>query len=584
MGNYRNFKLTTYFVAQATANVTKEELQAQLDWFAKYMKLDKVYLEPFRDRSFASEEQVRMCKEVFEANGIEVAGGITTCIPTPEGDEPKQRLFNTFCYNDEKMLETLKKASALNGRLFDSFIIDDFYFTNCTCDKCREGRDKYNKEHGITDGSWQGYRTALMYEISEKYMIAPAKAENPNVKITIKYPNWMESYQETGYDPLSQRNIFDDIYTGTETRDPRHQDQHLPRYLSYSLMTYMENMAPGRNGGGWFDTFDCQVIDYYLEQAYLTAFSKPKELMMFCFQSLYDSVYAASLGFQLEKLDELLDGLGKPVGVPCYIPNASQGEDNVQDHLGMNGFPVYTTPFFPEDAPTLLLTASSAYDEEIVDKLEAYLVKGGKAMVTTGFVAKCLDKGLKRITSIRPVNRHVGISEYMLDGRWHWTCVRGAKEVTVPVIEFRNNATWAALAKGLKNEESYTLLCEDTYGKGKMMTIAVPESFTDIRELPAEVLTRMRKEFSVNGIYVEGPSNISIFPYDNDTFVLYNYVTSWANDSDVLVHIKGAKKISPLVKRKFFPSEILPLYNEGDEAVFKLPVRVGSFSGYRIER
>ena len=584
MGNYRNFKLTTYFVAQATANISKEELQKQIDWFGKYMKLDKVYLEPFRDRSFASEEQVRMCKKVFEDNGIEVAGGITTCIPTPEGDEPKQRLFNTFCYNDEKMLNTLKKASALNGRVFDSFIIDDFYFTNCTCDKCRAGRDKYNQEHGITDGSWQGYRTALMYEISEKYMIAPAKAENPNVKITIKYPNWMESYQETGYDPLSQRNIFDSIYTGTETRDPRHQDQHLPRYLSYSLMTYMENMAPGRNGGGWFDTFDCQVIDYYLEQAYLTAFSKPKELMMFCFQSLYDSVYAASLGFQLDKLDELLDGLGKPVGVPCYIPNASQGEDNVQDHLGMNGFPIYTTPFFPEDAPVLLLTASSAYDEDIVDKLEQYLIKGGKAMVTTGFVGKCLDKGLKRITSIRPVNRHVSLSEYMLEGRWHWTNVRGAKEVTVPVVEFRNNATWAALCKGLKNEESYTLLCEDTYGKGKMMTVVIPESFTDIRELPAEVLTRIRKEFAVDGIYIEGPANISIFPYDNDTFVLYDYVTSWADDADILVHIKGAKKLAPMVSRKYGPKEILPLHTEGEDSVFKLPVRVGRFDGYRIER
>jgi len=29
-------------------------------------------------------------------------------------------------------------------------------------------------------------------------------------------------------------------------------DQHLPRYLSYSLMTYMEAMWPGHNGGGWF--------------------------------------------------------------------------------------------------------------------------------------------------------------------------------------------------------------------------------------------------------------------------------------------------------------------------------------------
>lgn len=584
MGNYRNFKLTTYFVAQGTKNITRDELQKQIDWFSKYMRLDKVYLEPFRDHAFASEEQVKMCKEVFEANGIEVAGGITTCIPTPEGDEPKQRLFNTFCYNDEKMLDTLKRASALNGRCFDSFIIDDFYFTNCTCEKCRQGRDKYNEEHGIEDGSWQAYRTALMYEVSEKYMIAPAKAENPDVKITIKYPNWMESYQETGYDPLSQKEIFDNIYTGTETRDPRHQDQHLPRYLSYSLMTYMDKMAPGRNGGGWFDNFDCQVLDYYLEQAYLTAFSKPGELMMFCFQSLHDSLFAASLGFQLDKLDELLDGLGAPVGIPCYIPNASQGEDNIQDHLGMNGFPVVLTPFFPEDAPTILLTASSTYDEDIVNKLENYVANGGKAIVTNGFVFEALSMGLERLTSIRYRGRVVTVNEFMMEGRGHWTSVKGSDAVTVPVVEFRNNATWAALCKGLKNEESYTLLCEDTYGKGKMMTMVVPDCFSEIRELPKEVLGRLRKEFSVNGIWFEGDANVSLFPYDNDTFVVYNYVTSWANSCDIYVHIKDAKKLVPFVKRNWGPQEILPLYTEGDEAVFKIAANVGRFDGYKIEK
>ena len=31
---------------------------------------------------------------------------------------------------------------------------------------------------GITDGSWQAYRTHLMYEASKKYVIGPAKAVN----------------------------------------------------------------------------------------------------------------------------------------------------------------------------------------------------------------------------------------------------------------------------------------------------------------------------------------------------------------------------------------------------------------------
>ena len=44
MGNYRNFKLTTYFVAQAAARITEEALESQLAFFEKYLRLDKVYL------------------------------------------------------------------------------------------------------------------------------------------------------------------------------------------------------------------------------------------------------------------------------------------------------------------------------------------------------------------------------------------------------------------------------------------------------------------------------------------------------------------------------------------------------------
>ena len=589
MGNYRNFELTTYFVAGGTARVKKEQLEKDIAWFNRYLKIDKVYVEAFRGGDFASEEQVRMVKEAFENAGIRTEGGITTAIDTPKGAKPKQRLFNTFCYNDKKMLNTLKKAVQLTAKVFDSFIIDDFFFTNCTCDACRKGRDKFNEENGIEDGSWQEYRVNLLQKISKEYMIDAAKAVNPECKVIIKYPNWMESYQETGYDLMSQKDMFDGIYTGTETRDPFHTDQHLPRYLSYSLMTYMDKMLPGKNGGGWFDPFDCQVMDYYLEQAYLTCFSKPQELMMFCFQALAGSPLIPALGCQLEKLDELMDKLGSPIGIPCYIPNASQGEDNVQDFLGMCGFPIRTTPYFEADAPTILLTAASAYDEDILDKLDAYVAAGGKAVVTSGFVTEMLGEGIERMTSIRFRGRVVTVNEFLqeqLRGHRGWQESVSAAGITFPVLEFRNNATWGALVKGRKNEESYTLLARDTYGDGQMMTLVVPDSFPDFAKLPAPVLNRLRAEFEVNGITLEGPSGISLFPYDNDTFVLYSYVTSMNRDAEITVRIRGAKELQLLMPifRGAKNFAIKPLYTEGDTAVFSLRAMVGRFVGFKIVR
>ena len=97
MGNYRNFKLVYYFVAQGTAHADREKLERGIRFFEHYMRPDKVYLEPYRSGVFADEEHVELCREIFEKHGVEVAGGLTTTIRTPEGDSPKQRLFDTFC-------------------------------------------------------------------------------------------------------------------------------------------------------------------------------------------------------------------------------------------------------------------------------------------------------------------------------------------------------------------------------------------------------------------------------------------------------------------------------------------------------
>lgn len=579
MGNYRNFELVVYFIAHGVKMLDEAELEKQIAFFKKYMRIDKVYIEPFRDGCFASEEQVRKCREIFERNGIKAQGGITTSMP----DFDKQRIFNVMCYNDKLMMDTLKEVSEMNARVFDGFIIDDFFFTNCTCDDCRKGRDEFNAANGITDGSWQAYRCDLLYKASQEYVIKPAKAVNPDCKITIKYPNWMESYQETGYDPSSQREIFDMIYTGTETRDPVNTDQHLPRYLSYSLMSYMEKMAPGRNGGGWFDPFDCRMLEYYLEQAYLTAFAKPREMMMFCFQALYDSVNVPALGFMLDKLDSLLDKLGKPVGIPCYVPNRAQGEDNVQDFLGMNGFPVLTTPDFEEDAPAMLLTASSACDDDIVSKLEAYVAKGGKAIVTDGFVKATLGRGIERMTSVRDRGRRMTAGDFaaensFINGRWERES--SVKKLTVPVLEFRNNATWGAICKAICEEEACTLFAIDTYGKGKLYTMVLPDAFSDIKYYPETVLGRMRKEFAVNGTRIDGKGQISLFAYDNDTFVIYPYVDNNTYDSDINVYVKDAKSLERLSDGK----EILPLYTDNGEAVFRLRAQAGKWDGFVIKR
>jgi hypothetical protein len=151
--------------------------------------------------------------------------------------------------------------------------------------------------------------------------------------------------------------------------------------------------------------------------------------------------------------------------------------------------------------------------------------------------------------------------------------------VSIPVAEFRNNATWAVV-KLLHGEESYGLLLRDDYARGHLWTIAVPDAFPDLYELPAPVLSRIRQAIPVQGIWLEGGPRISLFVYDNDTFIVYPYVMDGVQRQVVRVHVDCAEAIRPAPGGK----EIDPLYTRGSESVFEIPAVPGIFTLYQIIR
>ncbi|MCR5437352.1 MAG: hypothetical protein K6E97_09855 [Treponema sp.] len=564
---YKNFKTVTYCVAGWVNHVTEEQLRKDADFLQKYVKIDKIYLETYRDE-FAKKEKIQMVKKVMADYGIEVSGGITTVTPDlNESDKKRQRLFNTFCYCNEPMRNRLKEVSEYTASLFDEFIIDDFFFTQCMCEDCiREKGDK----------SWEEFRLSKILEVSEKLIIKPAKKVNPKVHIIIKYPNWRESFQETGYNPKDQRKIFDSIYTGTETRHGSQTDQHLPRYLSYSLMRYFESVLPGKNGGGWFDPFDCDRIDTYLEQAYLTAFAKPKEIMMFCWPAIAGNKRATPLGFMYDRLDAILDRVGNPVGVKTYIPFNSQGDDHIEDYLGMAGIPIEPVCYFPGIKDTknaddvVLVTAAALEDSEIVQKLKLFVKNGGHAVVTSGFMIGALEKypEIKDLTSVRYTNRVLSADEFQVPGG----VVPFLKEyvksslVDFPLLEHRNNATWSIMNAG-NGEYHESILCYDTFGKGKFSILSLPLMPSKLYKLPSKVLTVMRKELDAAGIWIDGPSGISLFAYDNDVFGLYCYTWDGCSPVEFNIHVKGKVKHLEIIPDGegpgFFgmrPDKLEPLY------------------------
>ena len=550
MSHYENFKTVVYCTAQNMAGMTEETLKKQLAFFEKYVGVDKVYLEPYRDGLLLPDEQIALCRRVFEAAGIEVAGALTTtCEDLSPADADKQRLGGTYCYVNKAMRERLVKTVRYTARHFDEFIIDDWFFTNCTCDECRAAKG---------ERSWEDFRTELLAEVSRELIVKPAKEVNPRCRVIIKYPNWSEAYQESGYSPARQKDIFDGVYTGTETRDTAHSDQHLPKYMSYSLSRLLEHYAPGRNGGGWFDPYGCSPMELYLEQAYLTAFARSRELCLFCWGSLYRNRLVTPLGLQLELIDRLLGKVGDCRGVPCYLPPDAQGEDHLEDFLGMMGIPLEPVPEFPAESRCLFLTAQALKDPAIVEKLKAYVAAGGRAVVSSGFLCGALGRGIEDMTSIRFRGRRFRTNEFIEDGMMAPQSYFSRHGMGFPLLEHRNNTTWA-LCKAVAGEENYPLLLRDPYGKGQLYTLAVPDEYGLLYDVPAPLWRVIRSVFALDvPVYLDGPTQISLFPYEGDAFGLYRYVGGLSRGrvkivvrgvADALVDLRSGEELLPAAVR-----------------------------------
>ena len=516
MNGYSNFSLASYMFAYYAARVTDEELRQGMETYLRNVPLKKVYVENHRATTDVPVQRLREIRSIIESYGVQVSGGITSTVLVDGQQKPA--LFDTFCYTDPKHRAEYLRIVREDAEAFDEIILDDYFFTSCRCEMCLQAKGKK---------SWKDFRQEQMKQFSEE-IVAEAKRVNPKVNFIIKYPNWYESHQATGYNPGIQQGIFDMIYTGTETREPFYAAQHLQRYESYSVMRLLENAAPGRNGGGWIDLGgSSDNLNRFLEQAEFSYLGGAKELMMFNYPSLLNSPVLGAMDPFLRKVDAFLDQAGKPVGAAVWEPFDAEGEDQLCSYLGMCGAALELLPDFPEDAPAVLLTQRSSCAEGAMEKLEAYVRRGGKAIVTTGFFRAMYDRGIREMTSVRLTNRHAMGKKFMIDRcDYDYAGIRyaeGKEKVLLEVLDYKTNATWADILM-LSREDNFPLLTEDFYGKGRLLILNVPENFADLYQLPGEVIETICAEISRGqSCYLGAEPKWSLITYDNEAVCVHSF-------------------------------------------------------------
>jgi hypothetical protein len=218
--------------------------------------------------------------------------------------------------------------------------------------------------------------------------------------------------------------------------------------------------------------------------------------------------------------------LGKPIGIASYRPYHAWAEDFLHNYFGMIGIPIELYPTFPTNANLVLLTEAAAADPDIVAKIKGQLTAGKSVVITSGLLRALQGKGIEDIIELRYTDRKILANEYESGyGPGNASGLAGEqnRDILFPDIRFLTNDAWQ-LVRAMSNGKGYPLLLMDYYSQGRIYVWTIPDNFNDLYSLPASVTTAI-KNYIMTGfpVRLDGPSNVALFAYDNNTFIVQNY-------------------------------------------------------------
>lgn len=512
--SYKNFNVAIFSPVGNINHIDDmKKFEEDFDYAFSGIKVGRIYLEDFRGYETISKDRLLELKKYFEGRGIETSGAITTCAPvTPEFG------FASLCYSSEEDCNMLKEAVKMNAEVFDEFIFDDFYFINCRCAKCVE--KKGNR-------TWKEFRLEQKEWATKELIMKPAKEINPNVNVIVKFPQWYEDFNDTGYDLAKDTSLFDTIYTGTETRNPTYAQQHLPKYLSYNTMRLYGSDKKGCNLGAWFDPYECTYnLTSYDEQGYLSLFAKADEVTLFCLGSLMSDpqyrLFTGTLAKMFDEVDEYLGLLGNPKGVDAYHPSNGYGEKNLHSYLGQCGVPMEMSLLYNEDSKCVFLAESASADTDIIKKMKKTLLNGGDVVVTSGFISAVGDAFLE-FGNVTCTNKKAFVKDYCISKN-HGVNISGKytgnDRIIIPQIDYCTNDVWE-IAGAYGKDNNFPIVLSWGYGNGTISVITIPDDMGDLYNYPKEVLTVIRSLFKkATGVVLDAKDNVQLFLYDNDYMII----------------------------------------------------------------
>ena len=363
------------------------------------------YIEVYRGGITVDTDLLKTVRDFFIKNGVKVVGGIAT-VPGENFGVHQEGKLSWFNWQNNKTQQDLEKIIRSSAKIFDTFIIDDFL---CTADTSSESVKAKGEK------SWSQYRMDLLSGLSKTLFIDPAKEENPEISMIIKFPQWYDRFQLFGYDVVREPQVFDQVFVGTETRGQFTQRYGFVQpYEGFISFRWMKSLTGEKLKGAWFDHGDCEEYYDFVEQAYQTVLAGAQNIVLF---NYFDFILGNQGDYYLRKDFPILADLAKfvqqnPVkGTVGYKPPQSDAGGNlyIMDYIGMLGAPLVPSATYPREADVVFLGTQAAADADIYQKVKQSVADKKTIIMTPGFIANANNSkelaemaGLKYPVTLEP--------------------------------------------------------------------------------------------------------------------------------------------------------------------------------------
>jgi hypothetical protein len=522
---WQHLKFAIYFTSGDVERLLADPVQFSrtMEYFAP-VKPVHVYLEG----SSRGTPDVAMLKTVAErlrGMGIRVSGAMV-----PVGER------GPSIYNNPKDLAALEDRMRALAGVFDDIILDDWLFTTATDPRSVE--DRGNR-------SWAEYRTALLLDQSKKHIIDPAKKVNPNVQVTIKFPNWYEGFGACGYDVYRETRQFDHVSIGIETRNRMMHDQHIPIYSGYLFQRWYSGADPAKWVSSWLDNYEMKG-DYndYIAQIWQAVLARSPEIILWCAGQLdptgpSSDVYPffRDLLPEFDRVAGMLQGPAR--GVPIHLPYGSTGEYNIFGYLGMTGIPLLPVPQVPAEAKNAIFTLHSLPDPTLAGTMLARLRDGKDVFMTWQLWKQLQPSEFKNTLSLIGEGGSITSDGFRLKEGWFkQEYLKADRAFTFPRIQ---TTTWpyARDVAVVQDDYDYGVLFDVQYLNAKMYVLNMPDNNYDLLRLPPPALNLLRRAFAEElGVQIDGPGGVGAYFFGDKQYVFYNM-----SDAPATMTLKFMKNI-----------------------------------------